>query len=89
MTQPSERYDRILAALGRLLDELREVSRDELEEISDLLIDELMDRVPLPRWALFVRGWLRRRLDALFPEAFFQALKLAVSTVRRRSVGRP
>lgn len=85
MTSPkADRFARILAILGELLDELRAASADELEEISDILIDELLERIPLPGWIPFVEGWVRGKLDALLPEGIFQAIAAAVHKVKTR-----
>lgn len=72
-----------LPAVAQLLRELgaeiRSASEDELEELTDLLIDELLRRIPLPRWLPFVRPWLRRKLDALLPHGLFDAIEWAVA----------
>lgn len=83
-TEPNDRFARILKKLGELGDELLEASADELEEISDLLIDELLDRIPLPRFVPFVRGWLRKKLDELIPEQLFRAIASAVLAAKQK-----
>lgn len=78
MADPNDRYARILENVRQLGREFEEQSRDELEDITDLLIEELLDRIPLPKYVPFLRGWLRKKLDALLPEALFDAIRAAV-----------
>lgn len=84
MSSKTERLDRVIDLTSQLQGELMDA--DELEEITDLLIDELLERIRLPWWAGWVKGWLRKSLDAWLPGGLFQALASAAQAVRRRIV---
>lgn len=73
---------KVAQKLDELFDELKHASEDELEELSDMLIDELLSRIRFPWWAGFAKGYVRRKLDDLLPWGIFQAIAGAVRQVR-------
>lgn len=80
----TDRGARILVLLGELRDEALAATEDELEELSDEIIDAIMARLPLPGWVPFLRGWLRGKLDELLPYRLFDAMAQAVVKIRQR-----
>ncbi len=78
----TQHLDSVVAQLRQLAVSIDE--SDELEEITDVLIDLLVSRLPIPRWIPFLRGRIRKSLDAWLPHGLFQLVELAIKTVRDR-----
>lgn len=83
-TERSDRGARILVLLGELREEALAATSDELEELSDEIIEAIMERLPIPRWVPFLRGWIRGKLDDLLPFKLFDAIAAAVVRIKQR-----
>lgn len=84
MSARTQHLDKILDLTRELGDTLAE--SDELEEITDILIEEVLDLLPLPKWLPFVKPWARKRLDRWLPAGLFDAIRRAAQLVRRKIV---
>lgn len=78
----TEQLDNIMIQVDALANDV--ATSDELEEISDVLLEMLLARIPLPWWLGWLRGRIRSALDAWLPEGLFQMIRDAAATVKAR-----
>lgn len=61
---------------AELVSGLRELfTGEEAEDLTDKLIEGLLELLSLPFWLRPLKGFLRRRLDAFLPEGLFNLLE--------------
>jgi hypothetical protein len=82
MASNTTHLDVIVSQLNSVANDLE--NSPELEEITDVLIDLLLDRLPFPKWLPFAKGFVRKRLDAFLPGGLFKAVREAIQAVKAR-----